>query len=429
MSGHHKNKVLLSFALCVSLLCLLQVACKSDNTASNTDDAQELSIDPSKFTLDVADRSTTNNNIVAVKIIPGSNDISLEEFFVTASIVENKGTVKGAVKKTQGKGLDYTVDLNGCCVATLSHTILKARKNSQGNTITFRAQVTPDASIKTGNTYTLIVQVERKGRYPHIATQSTELTAKRDGVDTEEKAEQENTSDTRTQATVTAPDAVADNAIQPISQPAPNESVSIPTEGESPQLVSETALPAIPNNEAQQPTSPASAFQESSSYSSLTASAQQPASKPFTVILQDITQRNNARHFVLVIIKPSSSDIRLEELAITAHVENNLGVVKGSSGRNSNGFIYDKVLDNCNLEALLLAHTRSNRSGKDDASLEQGGELVLKLGVKPDVTVRPGSQCTLTVAIAYTGSHPHTETQSTTLTVTPKTSPLKKKKR
>jgi hypothetical protein len=157
MSVHHKNKVLLPSALCICLLCLLQVACKPGNAEDNTVDAdtQELSIDPGKFALDVEDRSTANNNIVAVKITPGGNDISLEEFFVTASIVENKGTVKGAVKKTQGKGLDYTVDLNGCCVATLSHTILKARKNSQGNTITFRAQVTPDASIKTGNTYTL----------------------------------------------------------------------------------------------------------------------------------------------------------------------------------------------------------------------------------------------------------------------------------
>jgi hypothetical protein len=227
----------------------------------------------------------------------------------------------------------------------------------------------------------------------------------------------------------TAPDAVADNATQPISQPAPHKSVSIPTEGESPQRVSETDLPAMPNNEAQQPTSPASASKESSSSSILTASAQQPASKPFTITLQDITQRNNVRHFIQVIIKPSSSDIRLEELAITAHVANNLGVVRGSSGRNGNSFIYDKVLNHCNLEALLLTHTRSNRSGKDDASLEQGDEFVLKLEVKPDVTVSPGSQCTLTVEVAYTGSHPHTETQSTTLTVTPKTSPLKKKKR
>jgi hypothetical protein len=181
----------------------------------------------------------------------------------------------------------------------------------------------------------------------------------------------------------------------------------------------------MPNSEVQQPISPSSTAYPSSS--SLTESSQQPASKQFTVSLQDATQRNHVRNFVLVIIQPDSSGIKLQELAITAHVENNLGVVRGSSEKNRGGFVYDKILNHCNLEELFLTNQQSNFLGENDAFFAQGGEVAFRIEVEPGATVRPGDPYTLTVEVAYTGSNPHVATKSTTLTATHKASPLKRK--
>jgi hypothetical protein len=394
MAVHRKNKALRRFSVYIFIVCLLQGACEPNRAVG---DPESNLIDPDKFALEITeDKRATNNNVVVVKITPGSPDMHSEDFLITASIVDNKGMVRGAANKQGSKGLAYTADLNGCSVATLSHKILKAKKSSQGKPITFRAQAMLGASIKQSDQYTLTVQVQRKGSNPHIATKSIVLTAKKKGEGTKEPTAEESATATNSQTLAAMPG-----------------------------TVSSTNLSEMPNSEVQQPISPSSTAYPSSS--SLTESSQQPASKQFTVSLQDATQRNHVRNFVLVIIQPDSSGIKLQELAITAHVENNLGVVRGSSEKNRGGFVYDKILNHCNLEELFLTNQQSNFLGENDAFFAQGGEVAFRIEVEPGATVRPGDPYTLTVEVAYTGSNPHVATKSTTLMATHKASPLKRK--
>ena len=93
-----KTSALLFATVFTGFLCLFQVACQF---GSNTDkDNQEPSIDPDKFGLeDPSDRSNYQKNFVEVKIIPGSPTMNVKDFFVTATIAENNGIVRGAVSK------------------------------------------------------------------------------------------------------------------------------------------------------------------------------------------------------------------------------------------------------------------------------------------------------------------------------------------
>ena len=50
MSGHRKNKALLSFTVCISLLCLLQISCAPNG---EVDDPESNAIHPDQFALDV----------------------------------------------------------------------------------------------------------------------------------------------------------------------------------------------------------------------------------------------------------------------------------------------------------------------------------------------------------------------------------------
>ncbi len=434
MAVHRKNKALRRFAVYIFIVCLLQGACEPNGAVG---DPESNLIDPDKFVLEITeDERATNNNIVVVKITPGCPDMNVGDFLITASIVDNKGIVKGAANKQGSKGPAYTADLNGCSVATLAHRILKVKKDSQGKPITFRAQVMLGASIKQYDQYTLTVKVQRKGNHPHIATQSIVLTAKKKGADTKEPTAEASTTATNSQTLATTLGTGSSNATPlPSSLSILKEASSILTEKETTQetnpstLIPDTNLPEMPNREVQQPISPASTVCTSNhpSSSSLTESSQQPASKQFTVRLRDATQRNHVRNFVLVIIQPDSSGIKLQELAITAHVENNLGVVRGSSEKNSGGFVYDKVLNHCNLEELFLTNQQSNCLGEHDAFFAQGGEVAFRIEVEPGTTVRPGDPYTLTVEVAYTGSTPHVATKSTPLTATHKASPFKRK--
>jgi hypothetical protein len=181
-----KIATLLFTTVYIGFLCLCQVTC-SPSISTNT---QEPEIDPDKFALCIEDKSTNKNNFVAVRITPGSPGMNVEEFRVTASVAADQGTVKGATNKKGGEGLDYTKDLSGCSIPALSHNILKAKQDGQGPPITFRVQVIPGATIKKGDRYTLTVTVERKGDNAHTETQSIVLTAKQDGVDTQEKTEE-----------------------------------------------------------------------------------------------------------------------------------------------------------------------------------------------------------------------------------------------
>ncbi len=429
-----KTATLLFATVYVGFLCLLQVACKPDRAA---DDPESNLIDPDKFSLELED-VTQKSNLVAVKITPGSPGMNLKEFLITASIVDNKGIVRGAANKQGSKVPAYTADLNGCGVATLSHRILKAKKDSQGKPITLRAQAIPGTSIKQGDTYTLTVTVERKGSHAHTETKSIEFTAQQDGVAMNTQTKEASFSDTSAQTSATTLGTASDNAIQPISQPAPNEASSIPTDAAttkeaSPQMcVSDTDLPVTPNGEI--PNVHLDQITDlcdgtiNALDSNTDTNSQTATSEAFTVTLKGEKRSNGVRNFALVTIKPSSSGMKLKEFAVTAHLENDLGVVNGSSGRNDSGFVYGKDLNNCNLEKLFLTNKQSNCLGENDAHFAQGGEVAFRIAVEPGATVRPDDQYTLTMKVAYTGSNPHTETRRETLTA-PKASPVKGPKR
>jgi hypothetical protein len=419
-----KTSALLFATVYVGFLCLCQVACMPNKIT------QEPEIDPDKFALSREDKSTNKNNFVVVKITPGSPGMNVKEFWVTASITADQGTVKGATNKKGGKGLDYTEDLNSCSVAALAYSILKAKEDSQGAPITFRLQVIPGVTIKKADQYTLTVKVARRG---HTETKSITLTAKQDGVGTKEKTEEESTSGTSFETSATTLGIVSGDATQHINGPTPPDALSIPTEEESPQLVSDTILPAtqtgdVPNTHSEQRTDPCDSTINALDNNTDTSS-QTVTSEGFAVMLKkDGTRDDSVRNFVLVTIKPNNSGMKLKEFAVTAHLENDLGVASGSSGKNANGFVYGKELNNCNLEKLFLTNNQSNCREENDAHFAQGGEVAFKIAIKPSATIRPRDQYTLTVKVAYTGSNPHTETQRTTLTA-PLKSPVKGPKR
>ena len=189
MSQLQRNKILISLFLTLvhsSLLCLFLVACGPNGNTYDTDlDTPPLAIDPDQFALSVEDKSTSKNNFISIKITPGSPEMGVEEFCVTAFIVDGKGTAKGGVNKNNGNGPDYIVDLNGCSIATLSPKKLKTKKDGQGSPITFRIQAIPSKAVKKGDRYTLTIKIEHKGSNPHTEAQSIELIAKQDGVDTD----------------------------------------------------------------------------------------------------------------------------------------------------------------------------------------------------------------------------------------------------
>ena len=151
-------------------LCLLLIACGLDRSMDDMHESnQGPAIDPDKFTLDVKDAGTRINNFVAIKITPGSPSMNAEDFFVTASIVNNNGIVKGAAANKK-KGSKYTAELKDCNVATLSYTTLKPKQDNQGSPIKFKVNVMPDATIRKGDSYTLDVKIERKVRNSHTET-------------------------------------------------------------------------------------------------------------------------------------------------------------------------------------------------------------------------------------------------------------------
>ena len=268
------------------------------------------------------------------------------------------------------------------------------------------------------------------------SSSSTNASAKQNGVDTKAQTEEASTSDTSAQTPATVLDTVSGNAMQSINQPTLREDLPVPTEEEhaldtNPQIpVSD--LPATtnstpPNTSAAQRTE-VSDITEDDSPSSTNASAQQPASHQFTVTLSDATRCDGVRNFVLVTIKPNGGGMALKDFFVTASLSGSKGIAKGSSGPKGNGFVYSNALDKGNLEELFLTNQNSKCLGKDDTRFARGEEVAFRIEVKPGAAVGPGDQYMLTVEVAYTGSNPHTETESILLTATQK-SPQKKKKR
>jgi ribosomal protein S19 len=443
MSGHRKNKALLSFTVCISLLCLLHISCAPNG---EVDDPESNAIHPDQFALNVKEiyKNQGTDNTIRVEITPGSSGMMLREFFVTASLEDNKGIVHGnRGKKKSGKPV-YDVILQDHRLESLfiqSPSSCLGKEDThfaQGEKVSFRIKAIPDATIKRGDRYTLTVKVEREGSNPHTKTKSITMKAKQDGVDTKEQTEEVSTSDTSTQATSTALNAVPDNAKKTINHPIPNEDVLIPAEKTNktytspPILISDTDLPATPNREvlhtsSAQITDPPDSTTAASSDNAGT-SAQKPASHQFTVTPKEEKSGNSMKNFVLVTIKPSSNGMKLKEFAVTASLLDKKGTVMGSSGKNGNNFVYRKKLNNCNLEEIFLANKQSNCLGKNDACFAQGEEVTFRIEVIPCEKTTPGKQYTLTIKVERKGSHPHTETKSIPLT-TPKKSPVKEKNR
>jgi hypothetical protein len=180
MSRCQKNKALLFSTVCIGLLCLCQVACSLDGST------QEPEIDPDKFGVKLSD-VTRKRNFVIVSITPGSSGMMLKDFFVTASLADNEGTVTGSSGRN-GNNFVYGKELNNC---NLDKLFLTSKKSNclgandtcfeQGKKVSFKIEAIPNTSIKEGDQYTLTVKIERKGSNPHTETKSTVLTAKQCG--------------------------------------------------------------------------------------------------------------------------------------------------------------------------------------------------------------------------------------------------------
>lgn len=435
MSGHRKNKALLFSTVCIFLLCLLQAACAPNG---EVDDPESNLIDPDKFALEVKEiyKNQGTDNTMTVKITPGSPGMCLGDFFVTASLEDNMGIVRGSSNRgANGFLCESTLDeqrLENLFLTNQQSNCLGKEDThfAQGKKVAFRIKAIPGAAIKKGDTYTLTVKVERKGSHPHTETNSTVLTAKQNGVDTQNQAGEGNT-DTSAQTPATVLDTVSGNAMQSINQPTLREDLAVPTEEEyalntNPQIpVSD--LPATtnstpPNTSSEQRTDVSDSTEDDSPGSTNT-SAQQPASHQFTVTLSDATRRDGVRNFVLVTIQPNKKGMALSDFFVTASLSDPEDTVMGSSSKK-NGFVYDKPLIACSVGELLLENV--NCLGAQDTTFTSGGAIAFKIEVRP-ASLKQGDQYTLTVQIAYTGGDPHTATESVSLTATQK-SPRKKKK-
>jgi hypothetical protein len=422
----------------MGLLCLLQVACKPNGAV---DDPESNLIDLDKFGVTLND-ATRKRNLVIVSIEPGSSGMMLEDFFITASLEDNKGVVSGNMGEKKGSNLIYDVALQDRCLEVLflqSPSSCLGKNDTrfgQGKKVSFRLEAMPGAAVKTGDKYTLTVKVERKGSHPHIETKSTILTAKKDGVATKEQTGEASTSDTSPQNPDAAAGTVSGSATPPISPPTPSTDLPVPV-GEAstsdtspPMLISNAGLPATPNSappntNSGQVTDPSDSTTDDHAHSTDT-NRPIATSDEFTVTLKNKTQSGGARNFVLVTIQPGDNGMALGNFSVTATLADGEGTVMGSSSRNGNGFLYNSTLDNCTLASLFLVGN-VKCLGADDTSFKQSSSVSFKIEVKPGAALKQGDPYTLTVQIAYTGSNPHTKTDEILLKATKK-SPVKGKK-
>ena len=150
----------------------------------------------------------------------------------------------------------------------------------------------------------------------------------------------------------------------------------------------------------------------------LNGTVDDPESNPidpdkFRLDRKDLTKKRN---FVVVSITPGSSGMMLGEFFVTVSLEDDKGIVRGSSGRNTKGLVYDSPLDKQCLEKLFLTNKQSECLGKDDTCFKQGKQVSFKIEATPNTSVKEYDRYTLTVKVEREGSNPHTETTSIVLT-------------
>ena len=105
----------------------------------------------------------------------------LQDFFVTASTLDNEGTVRGSTGKNQS-GLMYKCTLNRSSLSEIFLTnvhCLGADDTSfnRGKKIEFKIEAQPDPTVSPGEHYMLKVTVEYQSGQPHAITKYATLKA------------------------------------------------------------------------------------------------------------------------------------------------------------------------------------------------------------------------------------------------------------
>ncbi len=418
----NKTSALLLPIVYAGFLCLCQVACEPNNDTDSS--LQEPVITPDKFLLDVKDIKN-RENLVSIRITPGSPDMHLEEFFVTAFIVDDggRGAVQGRPNKEGGREIGFTIDLNACNVATLDYEIPET-KHGQKAPITFEAQVNPGTTIKVGETYTLVVTVERRGNKPHTETKTTTRVAAQAGKDLQGQVEEgkipgENVQkaplDTRPEDTTRSSNHTTSSTDVPIATekvPATDTSTQIPASDSGPRATLHSGITNAMSEQHHSPPDVAVA---------LTGNADEiaaiPASDLFTVMLRDETRSGNVKNFVLVTIQPSGQGMALKDFIVTASLSDNNGTIEVSSDKHQSGFDYYSIQGGRSLENIFL--TDANCLGRNNKSFSDGAAVSFKMGVCPSSSITPGDSYTLTVRIAHMANKRHTKTESIKLTAPP----------
>jgi hypothetical protein len=125
-----------------------------------------------------------------------------------------------------------------------------------------------------------------------------------------------------------------------------------------------------------------------------------------------------------VSVAPGSSGMSLEEFSVTAYLENNKGVVQGTTGKKEGGrLVYDVDLNSNRSNCLTDLYLKSPVAclGSDNTSFTQGKRISFRIKVTLNATIKKGDPYALIVAIARAakdGSKSHTETIRTILTAT-----------
>lgn len=114
--------------------------------------------------------STNSSHFVAINMTPGSNGMTLKDFFITAAIDGEKGEVNGHRGIKNGNYFVYDVALKDCCLRALW---LQPPANclgcadtrfAQGKRISFRIKPISNTEIRQGEQYLLAVAVEKRGQ-------------------------------------------------------------------------------------------------------------------------------------------------------------------------------------------------------------------------------------------------------------------------
>ena len=280
-------------------------------------------------------------------------------------------------------------------MAALSYKRDKPSGNSQVQPIKFKIQALPNKTIKKEDKYSLKITVQLQGDKQHTETKSITLTAKQDGKDCQVPIRKvDSTKDANPTATI------LDSSSMILSEDTPPISLA--------------QLTAIPDHIAV-------AYSHSTNTEPST-----PTGSHFTVKLKNKTLKGGVRNFVLVSIQPDKQGMSLRDFFVNTSMSAPGGAAMGSNRKNKQGrLVYDQPLTDCCVSGLLL--DKANCLGANDTSFSRGQEIAFRIEVKPDSAIDPGAPYTLTVTVECPGNHPHTTTQSITLTAPPPSTRTTKK--